>query len=234
MPAPRRALWIARAIAIAAGVVMTAVIVWSFRHHENRAGQPIAAELRGESLALVDYLPGEDRPQRRTTFVALSTGELLSRGFDDDTRTGYFTPPEQFCAATRDLGDRSPLIVPPYAGQIGVTHHAEAPPGKVLVAPHTGALGFLVDAQTRELQFGGDVLYIHMYSFDASLAHGHPQSWLSRIAPDGTVRWSRQLAGGCQLAVLRGNTLVVAMKSAEARAIALDVATGLPRWQFAH
>lgn len=236
MPPSRRGmLWLSVAITVVLGATITALVVWSFRHHGRRAGAPLAAEVRGEALALIDFLRGEDSSERRTTLVALATGAILSRELVDDTMTGIFSPPEQYCATTRDLGDASRLIVPPYAGQIGVAHRAEVPTGKVMVAPHTGAFGFLVEPATRAvLRLGEDVLYSHMYSFDANRPHAGPESWLSRVGPDGRAIWSRPLAGGCQLAVLRGDTLVVAMKSGAHRAIAIDVTTGLLRWQFDH
>lgn len=228
-----------RYLLIGAMVVITGLLValpvYLLQSAPARAGVAIAAELREQGLALIDYLRHDDGLQRRTTLVDLATGKPLTRDIENDAPTGYFQPREQYCATTRDLTGFSPLIVPPYAGELGAARRAEVPAGKILVAPHTGALGFLLaPGRGPPIELGEDVLYSHMYSFDASQHASHPESWLSRLGPDGTPRWSRKLAGGCQLAVLRGDTLVVAMKSGEHRAIGLDVTTGQPRWQFDH
>lgn len=84
------------------------------------------------------------------------------------------------------------------------------------------------DSRTRApLSLGADVLVHHDSSLDASAT-----TLLSRTQSAGTLRWTAELGGPCQIATLVDQSLVVATTNGARRARSLDLATGAIRWQL--
>jgi hypothetical protein len=81
---------------------------------------------------------------------------------------------------------------------------------------------------TRDVMVAGGAVFVdHAASLDSTAHHQ-----LSRVDASGQVVWTADIVGGCELAALQGDTLVVTSKSGARRARALDVATGAVRWQL--
>lgn len=225
-----------KALLLVAGIV---AITWTtivlVRCGGPGTGRPIGAKLVADlqgmpALALTDHLDDEDSIRARVTRVDLATGRLIDRE-TWHAESATFSAPEQHCDFVREIPGAPTLRLPPYSGQIGAPRNAETPEGEITIAAEAGGLGFLA-ARRAPVMVDGDALLVHLHAFAAHPPDEGRQSWVSRIDRRGLPVWSYRLAGGCQLATLHGELLVLAVKAGEHRAVALDVKTGVPRWQF--
>jgi hypothetical protein len=205
------------ALKLVALVVSIVAITWGavvlVRCGGPGVGRPIHAELvtaeQGRRvLALTDHLDDEDSIRVRTARVDLDSGELIDR----ETRHGEATakgPPEQRC--------ESVLAIP---GRPATT-----------IDPRVEPLGFLA-SDGIPLMDGGDTFLHHRFAFGPQRSDEKRGNWVSRIDAQGRPVWSYRLVAGCQLAIRHGQLLILALASGHHRAIALDVTSGLLRWQF--
>lgn len=231
-------------LVIASGVAMAVAgtIVFARSCARIDEGRPVAASGRevaggAKELVLDDIVPGDEGPDiERVTRVHARTGAVIDR---DETSLdgGLHSEREQFCDTvnvSRSTQGAPTLRLPAYSGQFDYQDGAENPENTLTIDKKVGPLGFLVRPGTKELvTVGDDVFLVHMARYDGSGEHEDVQSWITRLDHHAHAVWTLQLAGGCQYALLDGELLVVAMKDPAHRAMALDLATGVPRWQLA-
>jgi hypothetical protein len=222
-------------VGVASVAVFVGFMVLFDHWDDNRAGTAVAAERRGETLALPDHVPWEDGMTVRTTLVDLRTGAKLERQ-ERELGPSIGSPPEQRCAGAMRRPGNPTLVSRLDYEMPGGVRVGEAPAGEIVIGGPAGALVFLAQPGTRDAITLADdhVLLLHMFSFDATAPRGMPEKWISRLDAQGLPVWSYRLAGECQLAFVHAETVVIATADGARRAIALDLATGAPRWRFAH